>query len=109
MLFEGGAKGIALDVERLALKVVPGDDPSVITHDPTNRQLAAMLILMDPNAFPIALGVIYEDPRPTFESAVIEQNAGRRLRQDARPPGPRRQGPDLDGRKGAAPDLIHAL
>jgi 2-oxoglutarate ferredoxin oxidoreductase subunit beta len=33
-----------------------------------------MLILMDPNAFPIALGVIYEDPRPTFESAVIEQN-----------------------------------
>ena len=33
-----------------------------------------MLILMDPVAFPIALGVIYEDPRPTFESAVIEQN-----------------------------------
>jgi len=75
MLFDGGAKGIALDVERLALKVVSGDDPSVITHDPANRQLAAMLILMDPVAFPIALGVIYEDPRPTFESAVIEQNA----------------------------------
>jgi 2-oxoglutarate/2-oxoacid ferredoxin oxidoreductase subunit beta len=23
----------------------------------------------------MALGVIYEDPRPTFESAVVEQNA----------------------------------
>jgi 2-oxoglutarate ferredoxin oxidoreductase subunit beta len=74
MLFAVGTKGIALDTERLALKVVAGDDPSVITHDPTNRQLAAMLILMDPSHFPIALGVIYEDPRPTFESAVIEQN-----------------------------------
>jgi 2-oxoglutarate ferredoxin oxidoreductase subunit beta len=74
MLFAGGAKGIALDRERLALKVVPGDDPDVLTHDPTNRQLAAMLILMPQENYPIALGVIYEDPRPTFESAVIEQN-----------------------------------
>ena len=55
-------------------KGVEGDDPNVITHDPTNRQVAAMLILMPAEAYPIALGVIYEDPRPTFESAVIEQN-----------------------------------
>jgi 2-oxoglutarate/2-oxoacid ferredoxin oxidoreductase subunit beta len=54
--------------------VVPGDDPSVIVHDPKNRQVAAMLILMPHEGFPIALGVIYEDPAPTFESAVIEQN-----------------------------------
>jgi 2-oxoglutarate ferredoxin oxidoreductase subunit beta len=74
MLFAGGTKGLALDTERLALKVVEGDDPNVITHDPTNRQVAAMLILMPAEAYPIALGVIYEDPRPTFESAVIEQN-----------------------------------
>jgi 2-oxoglutarate ferredoxin oxidoreductase subunit beta len=75
MLFAGGTKGLALDVEKLALKVVPGDDPSVIVHDPTNRQVAAMLILMPQDNYPIALGVIYEDPRPTFESAVVEQNA----------------------------------
>jgi 2-oxoglutarate ferredoxin oxidoreductase subunit beta len=75
MLFAGGTKGLALDTERLALKVVEGDDPNVIVHEPTNRQLAAMLILMPAEAFPIALGVIYEDPRPTFESAVLEQNA----------------------------------
>jgi 2-oxoglutarate ferredoxin oxidoreductase subunit beta len=28
-----------------------------------------------PQGFPVALGVIYEDPAPTFESAVVEQNA----------------------------------
>jgi 2-oxoglutarate ferredoxin oxidoreductase subunit beta len=74
MLFSGGTKGIALDAERMALKVVEGDDPSVLVHDPKNRVLAAMLIEM-PQSFPVALGVIYEDPASTFESAVIEQNA----------------------------------
>jgi 2-oxoglutarate ferredoxin oxidoreductase subunit beta len=74
MLFDGGSKGIALDTERLALKIVEGDDPSVLVHDATNRQLAAMLILMPHEGFPIALGVIYENPAPTFESAVVEQN-----------------------------------
>jgi 2-oxoglutarate ferredoxin oxidoreductase subunit beta len=33
-----------------------------------------MLILM-PESFPVALGVIYENPAPTFEAAVMEQNA----------------------------------
>ena len=75
MLFAGGAKGIALDRERLALKVVNGDDPEVLVHDPSNRSLAALLILMPLEGFPIALGVIYENPAPTFESAVHEQNA----------------------------------
>ena len=32
-----------------------------------------MLIAM-PESFPMALGVIYESPAPTFDSAVIEQN-----------------------------------
>jgi len=76
MLFDGGAKGLALDVDALALKIVDGDDPSVIVHNPKNRGIAAMLIEMrQDEGFPVALGVIYEDPRPTFESAVIEQNA----------------------------------
>jgi 2-oxoglutarate ferredoxin oxidoreductase subunit beta len=74
MLFANGTKGLALDAERLALKVVDADDPGVLVHDPANRQLAAMLILMPTEGFPIALGVIYENPAPTFESAVIEQN-----------------------------------
>ncbi|HEV2594284.1 MAG TPA: 2-oxoacid:ferredoxin oxidoreductase subunit beta [Sphingomicrobium sp.] len=74
MLYANGTKGLALDAERLALKVVAGDDPSVLVHDPANRQLAAMLILMPHEGFPIALGIIYEDPAPTFEAAVTEQN-----------------------------------
>jgi 2-oxoglutarate/2-oxoacid ferredoxin oxidoreductase subunit beta len=74
MLFAGGAKGLALDRERLALKVVAGDDPEVLIHDPTNRSIAHMLVELPTEGFPVALGVLYEDPRPTFESAVIEQN-----------------------------------
>jgi 2-oxoglutarate ferredoxin oxidoreductase subunit beta len=73
MLFANGSKGLALDVEGLCLKVVDGEDPSVIVHDPKNRGIAAMLILMS-ESFPVALGVIYENPAPTFESAVLEQN-----------------------------------
>ena len=73
MLFANGAKGLALDRERLALKVVDAADPDVLVHDLTNRAIAHMLVEM-PQGFPVALGVIYEDPRPTFESAVVEQN-----------------------------------
>ena len=73
MRFGGGAKGIALDIENLRLKVVEGDDPAVIVHDPKNTGFAAMLIERPPS-FAVALGVIYSDPGPTFESAVIEQN-----------------------------------
>ncbi len=78
MLFDGGAKGIALDVENLTLKVVDvvdGDTAGVIVHDVTNRAVAHMLIEMPLGAFPMALGVLYDDPRPTFDSAVVAQNA----------------------------------
>ncbi|MCY7340247.1 MAG: 2-oxoacid:ferredoxin oxidoreductase subunit beta [Sphingomonas bacterium] len=74
MLFAGGTKGIALDVQALTLKVVDGEDPAVIVHDPRNRSVAHMLVEMPAAGFPVALGVIYEDPAPTFDSAVLEQN-----------------------------------
>lgn len=74
MLFDGGDKGLALDIDRLALKVVAGDDPSVLVHDLKNRSIAHMLVEMPQAGFPVALGVVYEDPRATFESAVVEQN-----------------------------------
>lgn len=80
MLFDGGNKGIALDRERLTLKVVDvveGDweAAEVIVHDVTNRAVAHMLVEMPLGAFPMALGVLYDDPAPTFESAVVEQNS----------------------------------
>ncbi|MEJ7776241.1 MAG: 2-oxoacid:ferredoxin oxidoreductase subunit beta [Sphingomicrobium sp.] len=74
MLFDGGTKGIGLDRERLALKVVDAQDPEVLIHDPTNRSIAHMLVEMPNEGFPVALGVLYDDPAPTFESAVVEQN-----------------------------------
>ena len=80
MLFAGGAKGITLDRETLSLAVVDVTDgdwqgAGVIVHDVTNRSVAHMLVEMPFGEFPMALGVIYDDPAATFESAVIEQNA----------------------------------
>jgi 2-oxoglutarate ferredoxin oxidoreductase subunit beta len=80
MLFAGGERGLTLDREALRLKVVDVEDgdwhgAGVIIHDPRNKSVANMLIDMPFGPFPMALGVIYEDPAPTFESAVREQNA----------------------------------
>jgi 2-oxoglutarate ferredoxin oxidoreductase subunit beta len=75
MLFANGTKGLALDMDRHMLKVVEGGSDEVIVHDPRNRAVAHMLVEMPAASFPVALGVLYEDPAPTFDSAVIEQNA----------------------------------
>jgi len=79
MLFAKGAKGIALDIEKLTLKVVTVENgdwqaAGVIVHDVTNRSVAHMLVEMPFGAFPMALGVLYDDPVPTFESAIVQQN-----------------------------------
>ncbi len=80
LLFAGGAKGLTMDRERLVLKIVDIADgdwqaAEVIVHDKTNRSVAHMLVEMRFGDFPMALGVLYEDPAPTFESAVVAQNA----------------------------------
>ena len=55
-----------LEVERLDLDLL--------------EQLDHVMAVVAPTAAhkPIALGVIYEDPRPTFEADVIRQNAAAR-------------------------------
>ena len=78
MLFAGGTRGIKLDRDELCLKVVEVVDgdweaAGVIIHDVTNRTIAHMLVEMPFGPFPMALGVLYDDPRPTFESGVIEE------------------------------------
>jgi 2-oxoglutarate ferredoxin oxidoreductase subunit beta len=80
MLFAKGTKGITLDHELLELKVVDVVDgdwqaAGVIVHNVKNRAIAHMLVEMRFGAFPMALGVLYDDPRPTFESAVIAEKA----------------------------------
>jgi len=84
MVFAKGTKGIALDHATLRLKVVDvvaKDDGTpdhqaagVITHDVTNRSVAHMLVELEFGPFPMALGVIYDDPKPTYEGEVLAQD-----------------------------------
>jgi 2-oxoglutarate ferredoxin oxidoreductase subunit beta len=79
MLFDAGTKGLALDSDKLMLKVVDVVDgdwqaAGVLVHDITNRTVAHMLVEMPFGPFPMALGILYDDPQPTFEEAVIAQN-----------------------------------
>ena len=76
MLFAKGTKGIALDHHELRLKVVDVVDgdwaaADVIVHDVTNRAVAHMLVEMVFGPFPMALGVLYDDPRPTFDQTLL--------------------------------------
>ena len=79
MLFAGGTRGIAIDHKTLSPVIVDvegGDWESagVIVHDVTNRTIAHMLVELPLGDFPVALGVIYDNPAPTFDAAVIAQN-----------------------------------
>lgn len=78
MLFAGGSKGLKLNRETLRLEVVDvvdGDISQVIVHDETNKSVANMLIDMPFPEFPVALGVIYCDPAPSFDEAMSAQEA----------------------------------
>ncbi len=77
MLFDGGNKGIALDSQQLRLSVIDATaEPSrVLVHDETNRSVATMLAEMAGEDFPVPLGVLYCDPRPSFDSVVEELRA----------------------------------
>ena len=79
LLFNNGTEGLAMDPERLVLTVVDVHDgdwqaAGVAVHDQTNRGLAHMLVELPVGRFPMALGVIYDDPAPTFDSVVVAQN-----------------------------------
>jgi 2-oxoglutarate ferredoxin oxidoreductase subunit beta len=84
----GGVKGLAVNTDGLHLEVVDvpvnsegvGDWQSagVIVHDVTNRALAHMLVEMPFGPFPMALGVLYDDPRATASwPSTVSSNVGR--------------------------------
>jgi 2-oxoglutarate ferredoxin oxidoreductase subunit beta len=84
----GGVRGIALDMDTLSLKVVDVVDgdwqaAGVIVHNVKNRAIAHMLVEMPFGPFPMALGVIYDDPRPTYEATVLAQDAQARAGKSA--------------------------
>jgi 2-oxoglutarate ferredoxin oxidoreductase subunit beta len=69
LLFADGARGLALNVEKLALEVVDAatDADRILNHDETNATLARLLLSMKEPDFPVALGVIYRDPATSYE------------------------------------------
>ena len=86
---EDGAKGIRLDPQTMRLEViVPGTDGAsmedVLVHDETNPLIAQMLLSMDEQVFPFALGVLYCNPGPTLVTDLYKQRDGvREKRGDA--------------------------
>ncbi len=71
-------KGLRIQKGLMWLEVVTiGEDgiteDDVLVHDEGNRPLAMLLASMKPPAFPVALGVLYCDPVPTYDAAVHEQ------------------------------------
>jgi 2-oxoglutarate/2-oxoacid ferredoxin oxidoreductase subunit beta len=74
----GGIKGLRLDPATFSLEVVDVTDgdwqaAGVQVHNARNRVLAHMLVELPFGAFPMPLGVIYDDPAPTYEGAVAEE------------------------------------
>jgi len=81
LLYAKETRGLALDPETLSLHVVDVVDgdwqgAGVLRHNVRNRTLAHMLVEMPFGPFPMALGVILDDPAPTFESAVVAERQG---------------------------------
>jgi 2-oxoglutarate ferredoxin oxidoreductase subunit beta len=75
---KNGERGLHLKPGCLGLEVVdvgaggiPAED--VLVHDETNRALAMQLASIEPPEFPIALGVLFCDPRESYNESVHAQ------------------------------------
>jgi 2-oxoglutarate ferredoxin oxidoreductase subunit beta len=79
LLFGAGrSKGLRLRPGTLDLEVVSVaehgvSEPDVLVHDEKNPLLAALLLSLQPPAFPMALGVLYCAPAPCYEDEVYRQ------------------------------------
>jgi 2-oxoglutarate ferredoxin oxidoreductase subunit beta len=73
-------KGLRLVPGTLALEVVTVGEHGVaegdiLIHDETNAALASLLAGLRPPRFPMAIGVLYCDPAPSYDRLVMEQLA----------------------------------
>jgi len=71
-------KGIHFNPKTLTLEVgTIGEDgfteDDILVHDETNPVIAHMLAGMDLPTFPMAMGVIYQNPAPSYEGQVTDQ------------------------------------
>jgi 2-oxoglutarate ferredoxin oxidoreductase subunit beta len=77
-------KGLRLDPRTLSLSVVTIgqtdasgrliEESDLLVHDETNPTLANLLARMPYGEFPVAIGVLYCVPRPTYDGTLHEQN-----------------------------------
>jgi 2-oxoglutarate ferredoxin oxidoreductase subunit beta len=70
--------GLRLKPDRLELVIVPAEGgmlEHVLVHDERNKAMAMLLADLKPPAFPVALGVLYCDPAPSYEREVYRQVA----------------------------------
>jgi len=67
--------GLALNGFDLEIVSFEGDVPDhILRHDTSNRTLATFLARMAPeDGFPVAVGVFYDHPRPTYDGAFQAQ------------------------------------
>ena len=81
-------RGLVFDADSMSLRVETIGDGGVslddiLCHDETNPVLAQMLINMPSPDMPVAVGVIYANPAPTFVEAVDAQIAAAKSKTDA--------------------------
>ncbi len=73
-----GQKGLVVDPQSLSLKVVTvgedAEEDDILVHDETNAVLGGLLARMEAPGFPVAMGVIYNNPAPvTYDQEMKEQ------------------------------------
>jgi 2-oxoglutarate ferredoxin oxidoreductase subunit beta len=73
-------RGLRLKPGRLEIEAVDlGEDgvaeSELLVHDETNRVMAQMLVAMAGGDLPVALGVIYADPAPSYDQIVADEQA----------------------------------
>lgn len=71
-------KGLRLKPQSMELEIVTiGEDgigeEDILVHDKHNRQAAFLLAALEPPHFPMAMGVLYEDPAPVYEDMALAQ------------------------------------
>jgi 2-oxoglutarate/2-oxoacid ferredoxin oxidoreductase subunit beta len=73
-------RGLRLKPGKLELEIVTlGENgvalDDILVHDEHNKVMAMMLAHLQPPTFPVALGVLYCDPTPSYEAEVYAQIA----------------------------------
>jgi 2-oxoglutarate ferredoxin oxidoreductase subunit beta len=73
-----GNKGIRLKPGRMEVELVTVgaggfEEIDILVHDETNKMMAHLLASMESPEFPVAVGVLYCEPGPTYDEGVYHQ------------------------------------